>query len=75
MTTGVVSSHFVYRNLPLALNLHEGSRKSPIISNCNDTDNNAYHNSICRIKITDMLTVVTHKVENENLLCLLFAPQ
>lgn len=62
-------------NLPLALNLHEGARKSPIISNCNDTDNNAYHNSICRIKITDMLTVVTHKVENENLLCLLFVAQ
>lgn len=73
MTTGVVSSHFVY--LHLALNLHEGARKSPIISNCNDTDNDAYHNSICRIKISDMLTVVTHKVENENLLCLLFVPQ
>lgn len=62
-------------SLPLALNLLEGARKSPIISNWNDTDNNAYHNSICRIKITDMLTVVTHKVENENLLCLLFVPQ
>ena len=58
-------------NLYLAMNLHgSGARKSPIISNCNDTDNNAYHNSICRIKITNMLTVVIHKVENENLLCL-----
>ena len=46
-----------------------------IISSCKDTDNNAYHNSFFRIKITDMLTVVTHKVENENLHCLLFVPQ
>ena len=37
--------------------------------------NNAYHNSICRIKITDVLTVVIPKVKIEKLLCLLFVPQ